>query len=214
MNREYLPIFVLSWWYPWFGTSKHRKHVLFMSRILGHNCRTMLHRRLWLGDGRRDMVTTSNGRGCVYTKTTTNNKGKKYNIIITKKHTHTQTTLLFRCNKRAVVKTDGYLALGNYQYCFSCDFKYLKPWTIQHVPLSVTKSTNSTWKLSFFPTGLATGHFRIPKTLTIKMRPSATPFLWKWLLFAWEWRIISISKVEHLTSFWYRGPGDMAYSRT
>ena len=47
------------------------------------------------------------------------------------------------------------------------------------------------------------------KTLTFKMRPSAQPFLWKWVLFAWEWKIISISKAEHLTSFWYRGPGEL-----
>ena len=30
------------------------------------------------------------------------------------------------------------------------------------------------------------------------MRPSVQPFLWKWVLFAWEWKIISISKAEHL----------------
>ena len=30
------------------------------------------------------------------------------------------------------------------------------------------------------------GHFRVPKTLTFKMRPIAQPFLWKWVLFAWE----------------------------
>ena len=30
------------------------------------------------------------------------------------------------------------------------------------------------------------GHFRVPKTLTFKMRLSAQPFLWKWVLFAWE----------------------------
>ena len=47
-------------------------------------------------------------------------------------------------------------------------------------------------------------HFRVPNTLTFKMRPSAQPFLWKWVLFAWR-KIISISKVEHLTSFWYIG---------
>ena len=34
------------------------------------------------------------------------------------------------------------------------------------------------------------------------MRPSAQPVLWK---------IISTSKAEHLTSFWYGGPGEMAY---
>ena len=41
------------------------------------------------------------------------------------------------------------------------------------------------------------------------MRPSAQPFLWKWVLFAWEWKIFSISKAEHLTSFRYRGPGEL-----
>ena len=48
-------------------------------------------------------------------------------------------------------------------------------------------------------------HFRVPKTPTFKMRPSAQPFLWKWLLFAGEWKFLSISKAEQLTSFWYRG---------
>ena len=52
-------------------------------------------------------------------------------------------------------------------------------------------------------------HFRLLKTLTFKMRPRAQPFLWKWVLFTWEWKIISISKAEHLTSFWYRGPGEL-----
>ena len=48
------------------------------------------------------------------------------------------------------------------------------------------------------------------------MRPSVQPFLWKWVLFAWEWNIISISKAEDLTSFWYRGLGnsEMAYLGT
>ena len=53
------------------------------------------------------------------------------------------------------------------------------------------------------------GHFRVPKTLSFKTRPSAQPFLWKWVLFAWEWKIISISKTEPLISFWYRGPGEL-----
>ena len=38
------------------------------------------------------------------------------------------------------------------------------------------------------------GHFRVPKSLTFKMRLGAQPFLWKWVLFAWEWKMISISK--------------------
>ena len=52
-------------------------------------------------------------------------------------------------------------------------------------------------------------HFRVPKAITFKLRPSAQPFLWKWVLFAWEWKIISISKAEHLPSFWNRGPGEL-----
>ena len=35
------------------------------------------------------------------------------------------------------------------------------------------------------------------------------PSLWKWVLFAWEWKIISISKAAHLPSFWNRGPGEL-----
>ena len=41
------------------------------------------------------------------------------------------------------------------------------------------------------------------------MRVGAQPFLWKWVVFAWEWKILSISKVEHLTSFWYWGSGKL-----
>ena len=63
--------------------------------------------------------------------------------------------------------------------------------------------------LTALPVTNLVGHFRVPKTLTFKMRPSAQLFLWKWVLFAWEWKIISISKAEHLTSFWYRGPGKL-----
>ena len=50
-------------------------------------------------------------------------------------------------------------------------------------------------------------HFWVPKTLTFKMRPSAQPILWKGVLFGRQWKIISISKAEALTSSWYRGPG-------
>ena len=38
------------------------------------------------------------------------------------------------------------------------------------------------------------------------MRLGAQPLLWKWVLFAWEWKMISISKAENLPSFWNRGP--------
>ena len=64
---------------------------------------------------------------------------------------------------------------------------------------------------------LPIGHFRVPKALTFKLRLSAQPLLRKWVLFAWEWKIISISskshngisKAEYLTSFWNRGPGEL-----
>ena len=55
------------------------------------------------------------------------------------------------------------------------------------------------------------GHFRVPKTLTFKLRPSAQPFLCKWVLSAWEWKIIPISKAEHLTSFWYSVTGNQKW---
>ena len=57
--------------------------------------------------------------------------------------------------------------------------------------------------------GKLIGHFRVPKTLTFKMRLGAQPFLWKRVLFAWEWKMISISKAEHLPSFWNRGLGEL-----
>ena len=50
---------------------------------------------------------------------------------------------------------------------------------------------------------------RVPKTLTLKIRLGAQPFLWKWVFFAWEWKMISISKAEHLPSLWNRGPWEL-----
>ena len=64
---------------------------------------------------------------------------------------------------------------------------------------------------SYFPFCLpkSIGHFRVPKTLTFKMRLGAQPFLWKWVLFAWEWKTISVLRAEHLPSFWNRGLGEL-----
>ena len=56
------------------------------------------------------------------------------------------------------------------------------------------------------------GHFRVPKPLTFKMRPSAQPFMWKWILYAWEWKRIFMLKAEHLPSFWYSARGKLANS--
>ena len=49
------------------------------------------------------------------------------------------------------------------------------------------------------------GHFRVPKTLTFKVRLGAQSFLRKWVSFTWEWKMISIRKAGHLPSFWNRG---------
>ena len=38
------------------------------------------------------------------------------------------------------------------------------------------------------------------------MRLGTQPFLRKWVLFAWEWKMISLSEVP---SFWNRGPGEL-----
>ena len=71
-------------------------------------------------------------------------------------------------------------------------------------------SWSPTWLLwRHVQTNNVIGHFRVPRTLTFKMRPSAQPFLWKWVLFAGEWKIIFKSKVKHLPSFWYRGQAEL-----
>ena len=50
------------------------------------------------------------------------------------------------------------------------------------------------------------GHVRVPRSLAFKTRLSAIPFLWKWVLFAWELRkIIFKSIASHLASHWNRG---------
>ena len=51
------------------------------------------------------------------------------------------------------------------------------------------------------------GHFRVPPGLCIKTRLGAQPLIWKWYFILMQIKLISTRKVEHLTSFWYRGPG-------
>ena len=75
--------------------------------------------------------------------------------------------------------------------------------------LYLTHEIDCKLHVSFSVGPCTTAHFRVPKSLTFKMRPSAQPFLWKWVLFAWEWKLISILKAEHITLFWYRGPGEL-----
>ena len=54
----------------------------------------------------------------------------------------------------------------------------------------------------------AIAHFQVPNHLTVKIRRSAQLVLGKWVLFTWDWKFIPISKAEHVTSFWYRVPGN------
>ena len=40
-------------------------------------------------------------------------------------------------------------------------------------------------------------HFRVHQGLSIKARPGARPFIWKWVWFASEWNLIFIWKDDH-----------------
>ena len=53
------------------------------------------------------------------------------------------------------------------------------------------------------------GIFWIPKTLTFKRRLRAKPFLWKCVLFEWEWKFFVMSMASHLASLWNRGMGQL-----
>ena len=59
----------------------------------------------------------------------------------------------------------------------------LEGWTVLARPASTKQSKKV---MSLFVEFSTTGHFRVSKTLTFKVRPSAQLFLWKWVLFAWE----------------------------
>ena len=43
--------------------------------------------------------------------------------------------------------------------------------------------------------------------LCIKTRLGAQPLIWKWFFILMQIKLISTRKVQHLTSFWYRGLG-------
>ena len=82
---------------------------------------------------------------------------------------------------------------------------YIHVWNIEDHSIKKTFCYAPT-NVFYFP---IIGHFRVPKTLTFKMRLGAQSFWWKGVLFAWEWKMISQSKAEHLPSFWNRGPGEL-----
>ena len=66
--------------------------------------------------------------------------------------------------------------------------------TFRVISVANFREQRNVWKGSpVFPVGIfqwEIGHFRVPKILTFKMRPSEQPFLWKWVLFAWKWKIL------------------------
>ena len=99
--------------------------------------------------------------------------------------------------------------LGQYLFIFDRELKQRRRQTAAKTSLQWSRF-HCPYSKSF---NLSIGHFRVPKTLSFKVRLGAQPFKWKWVLFAWEWKMISISKTEHLPSFWNRGPGnsEMAY---
>ena len=53
------------------------------------------------------------------------------------------------------------------------------------------------------------GHFRVPPGLCIKTTLGAQPLIWKLFFILIQIKLISTRKVEHLTSFWYRGSGKL-----
>jgi len=53
------------------------------------------------------------------------------------------------------------------------------------------------------------GHFQVLPGLCIKTRLGAQPLIWKWFFILMQIKLISTRKVVHLTSFWYRGPGEL-----
>ena len=65
------------------------------------------------------------------------------------------------------------------------------------------------WNNPVIPGFFKTRTLPSSKNPHFQMRPSVQPFLWKWVLFAWEWKIISKSKAEHWRkksfpfSIWY-----------
>ena len=56
---------------------------------------------------------------------------------------------------------------------------------------------------------MSIGHFRVSPGLCIKTRLGAQPLIWKWFFILMQIKLLSTRKVEHLTSFWYRGPGEL-----
>ena len=47
--------------------------------------------------------------------------------------------------------------------------------------------------------------FPVPKTLSFEVRLSVKPFMWKWVKFTWELKILFMLIVSHLASLWNRG---------
>ena len=73
------------------------------------------------------------------------------------------------------------------------------------VPLS---NETTTWKWVGLWSVLI-GHMRVQKLSLSKWGQVYNLSCENDFYFAWEWKIIPLSKTEYLTSFWYIGPGDL-----
>ena len=86
-------------------------------------------------------------------------------------------------------------------------------WRLNNIfAVDVLHSTNFSTALL-----ISIGHFRVPKPFAFKMRLGAQPLLWKWVLFAWQWKMISMIHIRRLSTYPHfeteaRGNSDMAYS--
>ena len=93
---------------------------------------------------------------------------------------------------------------------------WLRHWTWPVSPVQTSNFTcaelNARVKCMWSATFETIGHFRVPKTLTFKMRLGAQPFLWKWVLFAWEWKWFPYQRLSTYPRFETeaRGNSEMA----
>ena len=117
--------------------------------------------------------------------------------------THKSSRVIFRCIFGIYVFIKIILSPFSYNiYICILHIFTIKRDSLQCIPIFHIQNCNFSGPISI-------GHFRGPKTLTFKMRRGGQPFLWKWVLFTWEWKMISISKAQHLPSFWNRGPREL-----
>ena len=86
----------------------------------------------------------------------------------------------------------------------------IKTWlsmeTVHEKSLAPRVSMVGVWIYFFLGGGGNTiGHFQLPLGLSIKMRFSAQPLIWKWFFILMQINLIFPRKAVHLASFWKQG---------